>query len=267
VTASPGNGQLGIGWTAPASDGGSPITGYTATASPGGTTCSTTGTTACTITGLTNGTTYSVVVTATNAAGTGPGSASASGTPRTIPGAPTNLAATPGNGQVALTWSAPASDGGSPITGYTATASPGGTTCSTTGALGCTVTGLTNGTAYTFTVRAANAVGPGPASSPVSATPRTVPGAPQNLQAKPGSAGGVNLSWLAPSSNGGTEITHYWIYRGTSSGTETFFKEIDAVMSFADVTATTGVRYYYRVAAVNAVDVGPQSNEANARAK
>ena len=57
--------------------------------------------------------------------------------PPTVPGAPTGLVATPGNAQVALAWTAPASTGGSPITGYTATASPGGATC-TTATLGCT---------------------------------------------------------------------------------------------------------------------------------
>src|SRR6185295_5866014 len=112
--------------------GGSPITGYTATASPGGASCSNPGL-GCTIGGLSNGTSYAFTVMAANAAGSGPPSNSLSATPRTVPGAPTLTSATPSNGQVSLSWSAPGSNGGSSITGYTATASPGGASCSTGG--------------------------------------------------------------------------------------------------------------------------------------
>lgn len=164
------NGLLAVSWAAPA-DGGSPITSYTATASPGGASCTSTGdppATSCTITGLTNGTPYTVTVTATNAVGTGPPSAPAGPfTPNPIPGAPATVTGTPGDGQVALAWTEP-SDGGSPITSYTATASPGGATCAAQPpATSCTIGGLTNGTTYTVTVTATNAFGNGPPSQPV----------------------------------------------------------------------------------------------------
>jgi hypothetical protein len=267
IVATPGNGQLAMSWTAPASDGGSPITGYTATATPGGATCSTGGTTSCTVTGLTNGTGYWVVVTAANAAGTGPGSTPVSGTPRTVPGAPMGLIATPGNAQVALSWTAPVSNGGSPITGDAATASPGGATCGTTGTTSCTITGLTNGTTYTFTVQATNVAGTGAASSPTTATPRTVPGAPQGVSAAPDKAKGIDLAWTAPASNGGASITGYRIYRGTTIGGLVFLTSVGNVLTYRDIGTSKNVRYYYEVSAVNAAGEGARSSQVTAIAK
>jgi len=102
---------------------------------------------------------------------------------KTLPNPPTSIAAHPGNGSVSVTWTPPTKDGNSPITSYTATATPGGQSCTYTVSAPetdtCTVTGLTNGTSYTFTVTATNAVGPS-ASSDVSnpATP-SAPTAPK----------------------------------------------------------------------------------------
>lgn len=92
------------------------------------------------------------------------------GTPD-APGAPTGVTGTSGNGQVTVSWTAPTSVGGAPITGYTVTASPGGATCATA-STSCVVTGLTNGTAYTFTVVATNVGGD---SSPSTASSSVTP--------------------------------------------------------------------------------------------
>jgi len=102
----------------------------------------------------------------------------------TAPGAPTGASATPGNGQATVSWLAPASDGGREITGYTVTGAPGGT-CSTSGALTCQVSGLTNGTPYTFTVTATNAIGTSPASAPSSSVTPTTGGCALTTLANP----------------------------------------------------------------------------------
>jgi uncharacterized protein YhjY with autotransporter beta-barrel domain len=165
-TATAGNAQASIAFTAPSSDGGATITDYTATSSPGGFTgnCAAS---PCTITGLTNGTAYTFTVTATNSVGTGAASAASNSvTPSGVPSAPTGVTATSTiPAQATVTFSA-ANNNGSPITGYTVTSSPAGGVDSNAGStsLSHVVTGLTNGTPYTFTVTATNGDGSGPAS-------------------------------------------------------------------------------------------------------
>ena len=84
--------------------------------------------------------------------------------------APGPVAATAGSGQANVSWEVPVYSGGAAITSYSATASPGGGTCTATApATSCTITGLTHGTSYTFTVTATNATGTSPASAPSNA--------------------------------------------------------------------------------------------------
>ena len=201
VTATAASAAATVSWTSPSSAGGS-IT-YTVTSSPGGFTCTTSGT-SCTVTGLTNGTAYTFSVTATNAAGTGPASApSSSVTPNPpLPGAPTAVSATAGNSTALISWTALSGASGS-VT-YTATSSPGSLSCTSSGT-SCTVTGLTNGTAYTFTVTAVNSAGSGPSSTPTSAvTPNPpLPGAPTAVTVTAGN-GTALISWTAPAGTAGT---------------------------------------------------------------
>lgn len=97
------------------------------------------------------------------------------------PSAPLNVVAIPGNGQATISWSAPNDPGSFPVTSYRVTASPGGRSCVVTvPALTCTITGLTNGVAYTFTVQALNGAGWSPssaASTAVTPTPGPSPSA------------------------------------------------------------------------------------------
>ena len=120
-----------------------------------------------TVGSLTNGTLYEFRVLAHNTAGLGDPSNILSTTPRTAPGTPTGLGATPGNTQVALTWAAPASNGGAAITDYQVqyklSADPPANWAlfddGSSPATGATVTGLTNGLSYEFRVRAVNVAG------------------------------------------------------------------------------------------------------------
>ncbi|MCW2755671.1 MAG: hypothetical protein JWQ32_3082 [Marmoricola sp.] len=218
VAATPGNGRAVVSWSAPASNGGAPITAYKVTASPGGRTASTTGATTATVTGLANATAYTFTVTATNSIGTSAASAASTPvTPKGPPDAPTGVAASSADRSATVSWSAPAFDGGSAVTGYTVVAIDAsnrnarstvcaGSLSSTT--TSCTATGLTNGHVYTFTVAAANAIGTGPASTPSTAvTPATVPTAPTSVSAASGD-GAARVTWSAPY-NGGAPITGY----------------------------------------------------------
>jgi len=265
VAAVAGNASATLSWNAPTTNGSS-ITSYTATSSPAGETC-TTSTTSCTLTGLTNGTTYTFTVTATNGVGTGPASSpSNTVTPGGAPGAPTNVAAAAGSGSATISWTAPTTNGSS-ITSYTVTSSPGGETC-TTSTNSCTVTGLTSGTYYTFTVLATNGVGTGPASSPSNAvTPggappaiamsERPPGPPTLTGVTPSGSGGwgadtISLTWKAPKTTGGSPITDYNVYR-----TGWF----DAAIGPKARTYTLGglpggTRINVMIAAVNAMGVG-----------
>ncbi|MDF2669755.1 MAG: cell wall/surface repeat protein, partial [Paenibacillus sp.] len=109
---------------------------------------------------LLNGTTYYFMVKAGNAVGLSGASNEASAAPRTVPGTPTNIVAIAGDRQAIVTFLPPADHGGSPITGYEVSVSPGDTVAAgTTSPI--TVSGLTNGTSYTFTVKAINVAGSG----------------------------------------------------------------------------------------------------------
>lgn len=310
-TATAGDGQADVTFTAPGSNGGSAITQYTATASPGGATGNCAGPAACTITvgSLTNGTAYTFTVTATNGIGTGSASgASNSVTPKAnqtitfaqpstynfgatptlnatssaaltvsfsssttgvctitsggaltfvaagtctidadqagnastnaattvtrsftvnavVPGAPTIGTATAGDTQATVTFSAPASTGGSAILagGYTVTSSPGNLTGTGSGSP-IAVSGLTNGVSYTFTVTATNSAGTGTASA---ASNAIVPASPQTITfANPGAKNFGTTPTLTATSNSGLTVAFTSATTGvctiTSGGVLTF---------------------------------------------
>ena len=119
----------------------------------------------------TSGTYSGVYITVVDSAGAAVSSTTFVVTVIALPTAPVGVALTAGDSQLAVSWSPPTSNGNSTITGYTATALPGGATCTTTGALTCTILGLVNGTQYSVSVTATNSVGTGPATAGVNAIP------------------------------------------------------------------------------------------------
>jgi len=172
VTATGGQGSIAVSWTAPASAGSSAITGYVVTGTAGNTTvsCGTVAATAttCTLSGLANATAYAVSVEAVNAvgsstAGTATATTLAAVAPVTAPGAPTGVTATGGQNSIAVSWTAPASTGGSAITGYIVTGTAGivTTSCGTlaASATSCILLGLSNSSTYAVSVVAVNAIG------------------------------------------------------------------------------------------------------------
>jgi len=246
------------------------------------------------LTELTNGTTYYFTITALNEIGEGPASDEVSLTPHgaaTAPGAPAMLAPDAGDGQVALSWTAPASDGGSLVTGYnvyqaTSSGGQGATPVNADPIPGTstTVDGLANGTQYYFTVKAVNDVGEGAASNEVSATPAaavTPPAAP----AAPAAVGtpvptghdhrytlSVDLSWTAPADNGsaitGYRITVYLYKPAVRNKAETR-RVVDTITVGAGQTSygvlglATRNTYVFTVAAQNAGGWGANSDYSN----
>ncbi len=97
--------------------------------------------------------------------------------PPVTPSAPGSVTATAGDASATITWTAPTSLGSFPVTNYQVTSSPGGQTCLTS-TLTCTVTGLKNGTTYTFTVKALSGAGWGESSTPSNAVTPTAPPTP-----------------------------------------------------------------------------------------
>lgn len=185
----------------------------------------------------------------------------------TVPTAPINIKATAGDSFINLTWTVPDSDGGFPIINYTIYkgASEGfeGSYMEIGNILFFNDTSVTNGNTNYYKVSAKNAIGDGPLSEGVNATPATLPSTPIDLTSTSGDSC-VNLTWIPPSSDGGSPITNYTIYRSNASNAETLLIEIGNVLNYTDTSVTNGITYYYKVGAKNAIGEGLLSNETSA---
>jgi uncharacterized repeat protein (TIGR01451 family) len=183
------------------------------------------------------------------------------------PGTPAAPTATAGITSATVTWAAPAANG-SPITGYAVTPYLNGTaqtaqTYSST-ATTQTLTGLTAGASYTFTVAAVNAIGTGAASPQSNAVvPYTLPGAPTIGSASAGDSA-ATVTWTAPVGNGGSAITGYVVtpYIGSTAQTAQTFTSTATTQTVTGLAA--GTSYTFTVAAVNAAGTGPASAKSSA---
>jgi chitodextrinase len=171
----------------------------------------------------------------------------------TIPTAPQSFTSTAiSSTQINLSWAAPASNGGATITSYTLRRS--GTVIYTGPATSFSNTGLSPATGYSYTVLATNSVGDGPTAFTSRTTLATVPTAPTSFSASGVNSSTINLSWGAPSSNGGAAVTSYTLRRNggviyTGAGT-----------SFSDGGLAPASGYGYTVVANNSVGAGPAAS-------
>lgn len=257
VSAVAGDSEATVSFTAPTSDGGAAVSNYTVISTPGNYTANG-ASSPITVTGLTNGTAYTFKVVATNANGDSPqSSASSAVTPRGVPGPPTNVTGVRGNTQVTVQFLEPGNNGGAAITAYTTTSNPGGFTA-TGSSSPLVVTGLTNGTPYTFTVTATNAAGTSVASdASTSTTPATVPGAPTAVSAAAGNTQAV-VPFSAPASNGGSTIISYTVTSSPGGITKTGGSSPITVTGL-----TNAVAYTFTVVATNGIGNSAASSASN----
>ena len=263
-----------VTWSAPASGGA--VTSYRitpyvgSTARPATTITGSPPVVATTITGLTTGTTYTFRVEAINPNGTGPASAASNPvTPLTAvaPSVPRSVSAQPASQSARVAWTAPQSDGDSAITGYTVTPYVGATAQTPVqvdaAARTATVSGLSNGTSYTFRVTATNGAGTSPAATSGAAMPQATVfdfATPANVDSGEGDALELGMKFKADYSgsitgirfyksgaNTGTHTGSLWSTSGTRLAQATFTGETDSgwqsVTFSAPVAVTAGTTY------------------------
>ena len=202
---------------------------------------------------LNNNTLHNFFIRAVNSAGAGPQSDQRSAKPKAPPAAPTGLTASARNAGAVLYWTAATDDD---VTGYEyqykTTGDWGDTWTPMTGSANSTtsrlVTGLTNGAAHTFRIRAVSQYGPTAASNEATATPATAPAKPTILTATP-MDGAVDLTWTDPSNN---TITG-WQYQYKTTGNYTAWQSMDSFLALRETAIDFGSHRdesaYRRVAA------------------
>ena len=268
----PGNGQMGVSWSPPSSNGGAAIDDYDLRYRPASGAWTEIRddvkrtVTSLLLTSLTNGTTYDVQVRAGNSVGDGPWSESATGTPMasaSVPSAPSAPRLTEGDGQMEVRWTPPTDDGGAAIDDYDVQYRPvGGSiwrerpdTANSTATTDI-IRDLTNGTTYEVQVRAENSVGESDWSEIERGTPRAAAMAPDppvpTLTPRDGE---LEVRWSAPEDNGAPIFDYDVRYRAVGSGA--WAEQPDTANSTATTDIirdlTNGTTYEVQVRAENSV--------------
>ena len=266
LTVTPDGLGFDVSWTVPVDDGGTPITKYEYRyrrgRTAGGTWTSVGTQTSVSVSGLRPNQRYTLQVRAVNAEGTSdPTAAVTERTERVAPDAPTGLSVAVTSTTAVLTWTAPASNGGSAITRYeyryTEGKSAGGT-WTTTGGTGTTftITGLDRNTEYTFQVRAVNAIGNSdPSNTDTETTPQTDVSAPQTFKVVPTATTAV-LTWTAPAQTEGATITAYQYRYVAGDAISGDWTSAGTALTATVTGLDKGTEYAFQVRAVIAAGAG-----------
>ena len=278
TSATPGDGDATLTWSPPSRDPRFPVLGYQISYAPqltdGGGSWMTvpfdpTATSSAIVTDLVNGTQYEFCLNAVNVIGAGSEDCSLFATPAggtRPPSSPIGVTAAAGEGQATVDWTAPSDGGGAPIVSYTATATPGDASCSTTGATSCAIIGLVNGSSYTFTVTATNVTGTSPPSDSSQAiTPKrfTVPEAP-SIHVHALTQGTIVVALARAVDDGGSPITAYQVSLNHAAWTSL---AATSASHWSVSYLTAGKVYQVRLRALNAVGPGPASTAVSVRVR
>jgi hypothetical protein len=269
-TAEPGNGQATVRWQAPQSDGGAHVGGYEVTPYANGVRQAPRAfdsiATAQTLTGLTNGARYNFTVKARNPIGLGYPSLPTATVTIGVPTKPTAVSATPRDRVARVTWQPPARTNGPGVRGYVVTPYIGAVAQPSqvfnSRATAETVTGLENGTSYTFRVAARNANGIGPRSDESNLITVGTPAAPIHVTAV-NVGHRVRVAWQAPPAIPGGPITAYIVtpyIADRAQGAHTFASGATQQMISG---LHAGALYTFKVSARNQFGTGPGSRNSN----
>ena len=196
----------------------------------------------------------------TPSAGSSPTLISFTGIGVDVPIAPTAATIVPGTRTITVSWPKTTNTGGLTLTGYTVTATPGTRGCTTNASTThCTITGLTDGTAYKFAIWAKNALGSSRTPYLTTAAIAGAPSAPRGLSATTTGRGAARVTWLAPQSAGSATITRYLIRTSADGGvrwSQWTNRPVGSGKTATLTGLTKGTTYTIQVHAVNKIGLG-----------